>query len=762
MSRNTSLVYSATYSNVPVYEFNIDGNHVMRRRHDDYINATHILKVAGFDKPARTRILEREVQKGVHEKVQGGYGKYQGTFFVRGSHHQRCQWKKRRGKEGAIAMRRTRWMGSCSEGQRRCKEWPCRRVIAAGQEEVTRETAVQLTSLSGTWIPLEDGKALADRTHVVDKLMPIFDYEQGEESPPPAPKHQTQQRPKATKAAAPRKRDHGKLSADTNTEPIAKRSGLTATTQAYHHDYDQMDMTLHEAATPDDTLESESQFDDYDGAQYTNPRKRKRVDNQASQAELEHSIWADELLDYFVLQDNPMDTIVAAPVPPANASLNRPIDDRGHTALHWAAAMADLEVVKDLIRRGANIDCQAKNGETPLMRAVVFTNNFDRRSMEKLAGLLVRTVNMQQWSGATVFHHIANITESKKKYECARYYIDCLLNKMAEVLSPDQIERILNEQDAAGDTAVTIAARHGARKCVRSLIGRNAALGIPNLANETADSYIRQLNQRRQERSMTARQLSSSPFQGSTSGGAVQTPGIPFDPLLPHSSILPNGTMTSMGASGGGYKSDSALAMSTQVLPLLTSKNTALALAFEGELAEKDTEVMEAERVLTVRRAERELLQRQQEEIRVRELEESAGGQMDEQLFAELLALERECEGLTREEEDAKLATMMSSEVSKLASPPHDEKEEQDRDGPAMLHEKLTLARELASVVRDRAQLSKDIVKNLSVAGVSAKSTGYRILIVGALGVTEADVENMLPEIVNELEEGRAMEAVGA
>ena len=53
---------------------------VMRRRGDDWINATHILKAAGFDKPARTRILEREVQKETHEKVQGGYGKYQGTL----------------------------------------------------------------------------------------------------------------------------------------------------------------------------------------------------------------------------------------------------------------------------------------------------------------------------------------------------------------------------------------------------------------------------------------------------------------------------------------------------------------------------------------------------------------------------------------------------------------------------------------------------------------------------------------------------------
>lgn len=57
----------------------VDTISVMRRRADGWLNATQILKVAGFDKPQRTRVLEREVQKGLHEKVQGGYGKYQGT-----------------------------------------------------------------------------------------------------------------------------------------------------------------------------------------------------------------------------------------------------------------------------------------------------------------------------------------------------------------------------------------------------------------------------------------------------------------------------------------------------------------------------------------------------------------------------------------------------------------------------------------------------------------------------------------------------------
>lgn len=73
-----SQIYKATYSGVPVYEMNCNNIAVMRRRADSYLNATQILKVAEFDKPQRTRILEKEVQTGQHEKVQGGYGKYQG------------------------------------------------------------------------------------------------------------------------------------------------------------------------------------------------------------------------------------------------------------------------------------------------------------------------------------------------------------------------------------------------------------------------------------------------------------------------------------------------------------------------------------------------------------------------------------------------------------------------------------------------------------------------------------------------------------
>lgn len=65
---------------IPVFEAMIRGISVMRRSSDSWVNATQILKVAGIPKSARTKILDKEIIVGLHDKVQGGYGKYQGTW----------------------------------------------------------------------------------------------------------------------------------------------------------------------------------------------------------------------------------------------------------------------------------------------------------------------------------------------------------------------------------------------------------------------------------------------------------------------------------------------------------------------------------------------------------------------------------------------------------------------------------------------------------------------------------------------------------
>ncbi|KAJ3287849.1 hypothetical protein HDU79_005381 [Rhizoclosmatium sp. JEL0117] len=77
----SELITPATYSGVHVLQIaDSYGQPVMRRAHDDYINATQVLRAAGFPKTQRTKILERDISGGVHEKVQGGFHMFQGTW----------------------------------------------------------------------------------------------------------------------------------------------------------------------------------------------------------------------------------------------------------------------------------------------------------------------------------------------------------------------------------------------------------------------------------------------------------------------------------------------------------------------------------------------------------------------------------------------------------------------------------------------------------------------------------------------------------
>ncbi|KAJ3314061.1 transcriptional regulator swi6 [Boothiomyces sp. JEL0838] len=75
-----SKVYSAIYSQTPVYEMTVDGTLMMRRIHDSFCNATQLLKIAGLPKSQRMKILDNESQIGRHQKIRGGYSKFQGTW----------------------------------------------------------------------------------------------------------------------------------------------------------------------------------------------------------------------------------------------------------------------------------------------------------------------------------------------------------------------------------------------------------------------------------------------------------------------------------------------------------------------------------------------------------------------------------------------------------------------------------------------------------------------------------------------------------
>jgi ankyrin repeat protein len=459
----------------------------------------------------------------------------------------------------------------------------------------------------------------------------------------------------------------------------------------------------------------------------------------------EHQIWADALLDYFMLADSE-DRFPSPPVPPPRVNLDRPIDEKGHSALHWAAAMGDVEVVKDLIDRGARIDNLSNNLETPLMRAVMFTNNFDKNTMNKMIRLLHSSVVRTDWFGSTVFHHIAATTSSKNKYLSARYYMETIINALAETWVSDEISRLLNFQDRNGDTAIHIAARNGARKCVRSLLGRNVALDIPNDKRETADDMIRLLNERRRLHGGARREASSSPFgpdRAPLNGIDTTDVALGVNGLIPATPIPQ-------------YRSQTANSLINRVASSFMARCRSLATAYEGEFEEKEAEALENEQVVRKRGAEIEALKRQSQETQAQldaMLVELGGESQDverDREDEEFSHLEAEAISLLEMEQRDSLRHMMAANhasAQQQLSPQPNGAEDSDRRN-AM---KLGLAR----AQEERRKLTTDIVRSMAVAGLGERQSEYKRLINGALGIREEELEGMLDEILMQLEEDR-------
>jgi transcription factor MBP1 len=502
--------------------------------------------------------------------------------------------------------------------------------------------------------------------------------------------------------------------------------------------------------TPDNvTVVSESMLGDQDmltASQYSaSSRKRKRGADQMSVEDTQHQMWADALLDYFMLLDSD-EGFVAPPEPPPSVNLDRAIDDKGHSAMHWAAAMGDLEVVKELIRRGARTDCVSNNLETPLMRAVMFTNNHDKGTMQSMIKIFQQTVVRSDWFGSTVFHHIAATTSSSNKYSCARYYLDCIINKLSETWIPDEVTRLLNAQDQNGDSAIMIAARHGARKCVRSLLGRNVSVDIPNKKGETADDLIRELNQRRRMHGRP-RQASSSPFAPPLDQ-RMNGQGSHLDELGPPLS-LPFPSLSVREPQRSEYRSQTASHLMTKVAPTLLEKCEELAAAYEAELQEKEAESLDAERVVKKRQAELEATRKQVYELvgMHNGLHIDMGdGEAERQQEDELRMLVEEAESLLEIEQMTELKRICAA-----APPAH-------ANSPVDVAEKMRLALLLHQAQRERQELVREVVGNLSVAGMGEKQGVYKSLIAKAIGEREEDIESMLPEILKELEEAETQE----
>lgn len=276
--------------------------------------------------------------------------------------------------------------------------------------------------------------------------------------------------------------------------------------------------------------------------------------------------YTDIILNYFISETTQIPSILVSP--PPDYEPNRHIDEDGHTALHWACAMGRVRVVKLLLTAGASIFAGNNSEQTPLMRSVMFSNNYDVRKFPELYELLHRsTLNIDKHN-RTVFHHIANLALSKGKTHAARYYMETILSRLSDY--PQELADVINFQDEDGETALTLAARARSRRLVKALLDHGADPKVKNRDFKSAEDYI-----------LEDERFRSSPVQGANGRrGSTSILGDPgFAPQL--------------------YNSDAARLTGGSCLSDITAHMQSLARSFDAELQGKERDILQAKALLT-------------------------------------------------------------------------------------------------------------------------------------------------------------------
>lgn len=461
-------------------------------------------------------------------------------------------------------------------------------------------------------------------------------------------------------------------------------------------------------------------------------RKRKRGP-EISVRDQQHTMFADSLLDYFMLSSSDAPLNLEPPKLPEGYEVEWKVDGQKHTALHWAAAMGDMEIVRTLMNRGADIFARNERGDTPLIRAVLFTNNYEKDTFPKLLSFFQATVEEPDYLDSTVLHHVAMLTTSRQKKKCARFYLEVLLARLAEFMDQRRFLKFINKQDSNGDTAFHIVVRHEATKCIRALQGCGAGGDIPNHNNETADQMLQRSR---------VKQLDQYALQSSS-------------PVQPQFS-LPNGHAVAGQTKSGTmtksrYESQSAQSFSESFDSVAANGGLQVALALENELREKDDQQAEADRLHAGIDQQRHEIRRQTFAY----LNEQGSGDDDDLEVAELRREQQfllaEQESLLEQNQHRILHQDIRAEESALSPSVHN-KTNDTALSEDEIKARIKAAQDLHAEQIKRMDLTKMVAQAQANAGMSQAGHDCKRLVSSATGIPVEEVAGVTGELLEQLE----------
>jgi len=514
---------------------------------------------------------------------------------------------------------------------------------------------------------------------------------------------------------------------------------------------------MHEDDTPDNLTVASASYmaedDRFDASQFsTGHRKRKREEMIQDLTEQQHAMYGDELLDYFLLSRNSQPAI--RPDPPTNFQPDWTIDTDRHTALHWASAMGDIDVIKQLKRFGANLSALNIRGETPFMRAVNFTNCYEKQTFPQVMKELFSTVDARDSAGYTVLHHAITMKSGRvTSHSCSRYYLDNILNRLTETHDANSVQMLMDAQDNDGNTALHLAAMRDARKCIRALLGRGASSDIPNHEGVRAEDLIKELNNNKSKSSRPTSGLANNP-----GGGGLRS----SSPFAPDSQRHPTFRDAISGADAPSatnrlaqtFTSEAASTVQSRIAPLVLAKFQDLAQSYDDELAEKDGAERDARRILANTQAELAAARAALSELEGRAESDEAAAKV----AAGAASLKQQALRLVTHQSRIAIRDQVEAELAALrngdggASSSSSSSPQQDEDNP---EERLRLAVELHTLLCDQRRAEADYVDARGAVGTGEQIDKYRRLLRGCLG-PEYDQETLdanLDDLIKTMEE---------
>ena len=431
-----------------------------------------------------------------------------------------------------------------------------------------------------------------------------------------------------------------------------------------------------------------------------------------------------------LLDSDPAYAAEHRPHMPDSSQIDRPVDTDGHTALHWACAMGDIDVAKELLLRKANVHARNVRGETPLIRAGLFANCYDKGTWPKMVHILQHTIMTPDYHGGTVFHHVALTASGGSKATRAKHYLDVLLNKLSEMAPPAEFFNFLNMQDKNGDTAFHMAARLS-RRCSKLFQAYGLPSDVPNNEGETVERVLSQKAKDRSKTSNGAIMPSSSPVQAAEHGVLTNS----------HS---PSKFNASLGLSGSNLRSGPSQSFSRSLNTLVASQLTGFLEAGEADMEEKDALLNDIERAT-------ERTSKEASAVRQKTYALTAGldnGEDNDALRDEFKALLGEGERLEEQVQHRQLHKLVRQEENAPITLNGTEK----LDIKLELTEREGLGHELHREQETRLQLVRDLVLAEANAGMTDGGQHLMTMVGKILGISTDGVEGVIDEILEHLE----------